>query len=106
MAGVLYDGDRGRTGNSFTLSTGRGAKTVLAGAAGPRDDVLNSTISEAGAPAPERVPSYAHTLGDDSDVFELGNALRHGGDHLTFRLVSQRDAARADALFVAVDARQ
>jgi hypothetical protein len=103
---VAYDGDRGRTGDSFTVSTGRGANTVLAGPAGPRDDVLNSTISEAGAPAPERVPSYAHTLGYDSDVFELGNALRHGGDHLTFRLVSQRDAAWAGALFVAVDARQ
>jgi hypothetical protein len=103
---VAYDGDRGRTGDSFTVSTGRGVKTVLAGPAGPRDDVLNSTISEAGAPAPERVPSYAHTLGYDSDVFELGNALRRGGDHLTFRLVSQRDAAWAGALFVAVDARQ
>ncbi|MEU0024809.1 DUF3344 domain-containing protein [Streptomyces sp. NPDC006335] len=103
---VAYDGDRGRTGDSFTVSTGRGANTVLYGPAGPRDDVLNSTISEAGAPAPERVPSYAHTLGYDSDVFELGNALRRGGDHLTFRLVSQRDAAWAGALFVAVDARQ
>ncbi|MFJ6387419.1 DUF3344 domain-containing protein [Streptomyces sp. NPDC091972] len=103
---VAYDGDRGRTGDSLTVSTGRGARTSLAGPGGPRDDVLNSTIAEAGAPAPERVPSYAHTLGYDSDVFELGNALRHGGDHLAFRLVSQRDAAWAGALFVAVDARQ
>jgi hypothetical protein len=103
---VAYDGDRGRTGDSFTVSTGRGANTVLAGPTGPRDDVLNSTISEAGAPTPERVPSYAHTLGYDSDVFELGNALQRGGDHLAFRLVSQRDAAWAGALFVVVDARQ
>ncbi|MGX1369914.1 hypothetical protein RKD19_005273 [Streptomyces canus] len=103
---VAYDGDRGRTGDSFTVSTGPGSNTVLAGPGGPRDDVLNSTISEAGAPAPERVPSYAHTLGYDSDVFELGNALRRGGDHLAFRLVSQRDAAWAGVLFVVVDARQ
>ncbi|MDH6609807.1 hypothetical protein M2164_005442 [Streptomyces sp. SAI-208] len=103
---VAYDGDRGRTGDSLTVSTGRGPHTVLAGPGGPRDDVLNSTISEAGAPAPERVPSYAHTLGYDSDVFELGNALRRGGDHLAFRLVSQRDAAWAGALFVVADARQ
>ncbi|MER7563463.1 DUF3344 domain-containing protein [Streptomyces sp. NPDC097941] len=103
---VAYDGDRGRTGDSFTVSTGRGSNTVLAGPAGPRDDVLNSTISEVGAPTPERVPSYAHTLGYDSDVFELGNALRDGGDHLAFRLVSHRDTAWAGALFVVVDARQ
>lgn len=107
MAGVPVD--RGRTGDSFTVSTGRGSNTGPggpAGPAGPPDDVLNPTISEAGAPAPERVPSYAHTPGHDSDVFELGNALRHGGDHLAFRLVSHRDAARADGLFVVVDARQ
>ncbi|MFF4028741.1 DUF3344 domain-containing protein [Streptomyces sviceus] len=103
---VAYDGDRGRTGDSFTVSAGRGSNTVLSGPNDPRDDVLNSTISEAGASAPERVPSYAHTLGYDSDVFELGNALRRGGDHLAFRLVSHRDAAWAGALFVVVDARQ
>ncbi|MFJ9115543.1 DUF3344 domain-containing protein [Streptomyces sp. NPDC102394] len=103
---VAYDGDRGRTGDSVTVSTGPGRTTSLTGPDDPRDDVLNSTISEAGASAPEREPSYANTLGYDSDVFELGTALRRGGDQLAFRLVSQRDAAWAGALFVAVDARQ
>lgn len=103
---VAYDGDRGRTGDSLILSTGRRASTVLTDTANPRADVLNSTIGEPGAAAAERVPSYSNTLGYDSDVFDLGKALRPGGDQLAFRLVSQRDAAWAGALFVAVDAEQ
>jgi hypothetical protein len=103
---VAYDGDRGRTGDALTLSTGRRAPAVLTDTANPRTDVLNSTISEPGTAPARRVPSYANTLGYDSDVFDLGKALRPGGDQLAFRLVSQRDAAWAGALFVAVDAQQ
>ncbi|WP_329339060.1 DUF3344 domain-containing protein [Streptomyces sp. NBC_00663] len=101
---VAYDGDRGRTGDSLTLSADRRAPVVLTNAANPRSDVLNSTISEPGERPASRVPSYVNTLGYDSDVFDLGTALRRGGDQLAFRLVSQRDAAWAGALFVAVDA--
>lgn len=103
---VAYNGDRGRTGDSLTLSTASGAATVLGDAADPGDDVLNSTISEPGGSPAGRVPAYANTLGYDSDVFDLARGLRRGGDQLTVRLVSQRDAAWAGALFVAVDARQ
>jgi hypothetical protein len=52
------------------------------------------------------VPSYANTLGYDSDVLELGEGIRGGGDQLAFRIVSQRDAAWIGALFAAVDAKQ
>ncbi|MEV5525867.1 DUF3344 domain-containing protein [Streptomyces prunicolor] len=103
---VAYDGDRGRTGDSLTLSTGRTNATALGDGANPRDDVLNSTISGPAAAPSERAPAYANTLGYDSDVFDLGKALRPGGDQLAFRLVSQRDAAWFGALFVAVDAQQ
>ncbi|MBK6018076.1 DUF3344 domain-containing protein, partial [Streptomyces sp. MBT53] len=103
---VAYNGDRGRTGDSLTLSTGRTNAIPLGDGANPRDDVLNSTISEPGAAPSERAPAYANTLGYDSDVFDLGKALRPGGDQLAFRLVSQRDAAWFGALFVAVDAQQ
>lgn len=102
---VAYDGDRGRTGDRLTLSADRRAPVVLADSANPGADVLNSTISEPGERPATRVPSYPNTLGYDSDVFDLGTALRPGGDQLAFRLVSQRDAAWAGALFVAVDAR-
>ncbi|MEV0224766.1 DUF3344 domain-containing protein [Streptomyces sp. NPDC050704] len=103
---VAYNGDRGRTGDSLTVSAGRGATTRLSNGANPRDDVLNSTISEPGRTAPGRTPAYPNTLGYDSDVFDLGRALRRGGDGLDFRLVSRRDAAWAGALFVAVDAKR
>ncbi|WP_055524102.1 hypothetical protein [Streptomyces graminilatus] len=99
---VAYNGDRDSPGDSLTV-TAAGRTTTLGDAANPRDDVLNSTI---GGAVSERDPTYANTLGYDSDVFELGTALRRGGDQLALRLVSQRDAAWTGALFVAVDARQ
>lgn len=103
---VAYNGDRGRGGDSLSVSTGRGTPTALGDLANPRDDVLNSTISGSGPGAPRRVPSYANTLGYDSDVLELGEGIRGGGDQLAFRIVSQRDAAWIGALFAAVDAKQ
>ncbi|MFF3334792.1 DUF3344 domain-containing protein [Streptomyces sp. NPDC002888] len=101
---VAYNGDRGTTGDSLTLTTGS-ASTALSNSANPQDDVLNSTISEPGADA-VRVPAYAHTLGYDSDVFDLERGLQQAGDQATFRLQSQQDAAWAGVLFFAVDARR
>ncbi|MFF9812077.1 DUF3344 domain-containing protein [Streptomyces sp. NPDC014006] len=104
---VAYDGDRGITGDSLTVSTGGKRKPVaLRDAADPARDVLNSTISEPGNSPARRVPAFANTLGYDSDVFDFRSALRRDGDQLGFRLVSHRDAAWAGALFVAVDARR
>ncbi|MFD3501953.1 DUF3344 domain-containing protein [Streptomyces sp. NPDC058676] len=101
---VAYNGDRGTTGDSLTLTNGS-TSVDLTGPANPSDDILNSTISDAGGSPPARVPMYGNTLGYDSDVFDLGRGLQHAGDQATFRLTSQRDAAWAGVLFVAVDAR-
>jgi hypothetical protein len=103
---VAYDGDRGRTGDSLTVSDGWGLPVPLGDGANPRDDVLNSTIGEADGTASARTPSYPNTLGYDSDVLDLDEGLRFGGDRLEFRLASRRDAAWAGALFVAVDAKR
>ncbi|MFJ4948056.1 DUF3344 domain-containing protein [Streptomyces sp. NPDC088760] len=104
---VAYDGDRGSVGETLTLSVGpRRTPVALRDSANPPDDVLNSTISEPGDVPARRVPAYANTLGYDSDVFDLGRALRRGGDQPGFRLVSHADAAWAGALFAAVDARK
>ncbi|MFF4830576.1 DUF3344 domain-containing protein [Streptomyces sp. NPDC001315] len=104
---VAYNGDRGTTGDSLTLTTDQGgsASTDLADSANPADDVLNSTISGPEGNRPARVPAYDNTLGYDSDVFDLGRGLQHAGDQATLRLSSQRDAAWAGVLFAAVDAR-
>ncbi|MEU3788970.1 DUF3344 domain-containing protein [Streptomyces fructofermentans] len=103
---VAYNGDRGRRGDTVTVAPGRGRAVALANGANPRDDVLNSTISEPGSRAAGRTPAYPNTLGYDSDVFDLGPVLRRGGDGLRFRLESRRDAAWVGALFIAVDAKR
>ncbi|MER6225841.1 hypothetical protein ABT189_35705 [Streptomyces sp900105755] len=102
---VAYNGGRGGTGDSLTHTTAGPAPVPLQDSADPADDVLDSTINEPGPVRARREPAYANTLGYDSDVFDPGTGLAHGGDQLTFRLVSQRDAAWAGALFAAVDAR-
>jgi hypothetical protein len=101
---VTYNGDRGTGGDSLTVTSGQSV-SALSNAANPRDDVLNSTISEPGTDA-SRVPAHTNTLGYDSDVFDLGSALQNGGDQATFRIQSQQDAAWAGVLFAAVDARR
>ncbi|WP_405917089.1 hypothetical protein [Streptomyces sp. NBC_00728] len=103
---VAYNGAGGHEGDSPSVSTDRDAPTPLGDAANPRRDALNSTIAEPGPRATKRVPADANTLGHDSDVLELGKGIRHGGDQLAFRIVSQRDAAWVGALFAAVDAKQ
>ncbi|MEU9453579.1 DUF3344 domain-containing protein [Streptomyces sp. NPDC048277] len=100
---VAYNGDRGGTGDSLTLTTAGRTPRPLGDSANPADDVLNSTINDPGPVRARREPAYANTLGYDSDVFDLGTGLAQGGDRPTFRLVSQRDAAWAGALFAAVD---
>ncbi|KOV98704.1 hypothetical protein ADK65_20380 [Streptomyces sp. NRRL B-1140] len=101
---VAYNGDRGTGGDSLTVTAGQ-ATTALGNSANPRDDVLNSTISEPGTDA-ARTPAHGNTLGYDSDVFDLAGALQHGGDRATFRLQSQQDAAWAGVFYAAVDARR
>ncbi|MEU6334103.1 DUF3344 domain-containing protein [Streptomyces cellulosae] len=101
---VAYNGDRGTVGDSLVLTAGDTA-TALGNGANPTDDVLNSTISNPADAPSSRVPSYANTLGYDSDVFGLDGLLTRAGDQASFRLISQRDTAWAGVLFAAVDAR-
>lgn len=87
---MAYDGERGRNDDAIGV-----ASVPLGGSAGPRHDVLSSTIGEPGAAPARCAPAYADPLGHDSDVFELGKARRAGGDQAGFRLVSQPDAVWA-----------
>ncbi|MFD4261683.1 DUF3344 domain-containing protein [Streptomyces sp. NPDC058534] len=101
---VAYDGDRGTTGDSLTVTTGSGSRP-LTGPANPAGDILNSTITGPGEASPTRVPAYANTLGYDSDVFDIGGGLPKSGDEAVLQLASGRGAAWAGVLFAAVDAR-
>ncbi|MGX2996326.1 DUF3344 domain-containing protein [Streptomyces sp. JNUCC 64] len=99
---VAYNGDAGTTGDALTVSVGRRAGTSLKDARNPSGDLLNSTVAEPGTQA-KRDPSYAGTLGYDSDVLDLGEAVAAGGGRLDLRLTAEKDAAWAGVLFAAVD---
>ncbi|MEU8650237.1 hypothetical protein [Streptomyces sp. NPDC048737] len=103
---VVHDGDCGRSGDSLMLSTGARGASAPSGPVDPSDDLPNSAISGPGAAPAARVPAYARTPGQDSDVFDLRAGLRRGGDQPAFRLVPQRGAAWAGGLFVAVGTRK
>ncbi|MEU6393354.1 DUF3344 domain-containing protein [Streptomyces sp. NPDC046939] len=100
---VAYNGDRGRTGDSLTVSSGPGAPVALADRANPARDVLNSTISEPGGRPALRVPAHENTLGYDSDVLPLGRAVPRGAKAFDVRLTSRTDEAWTGVFFGAVD---
>ncbi|MES4890270.1 hypothetical protein [Streptomyces sp. NPDC096012] len=75
-------------------------------AAPPPDDVPDSTTGGPDDVRARRVPAYVRPPGRDRGVFDLGTALRPGGDPGGFRLVPQGDAAWAGGLVDAVDVRQ
>lgn len=102
---VTYNGDRGRTGDTLTVSSGGSRPQLLFDAANPADDVLNSTISEPGRQI-ARAPAYANTLGYDSDILRLDRSLKADRKGLLIRLASQRESAWAGVLFTAVDAKR
>ncbi|GAA3138061.1 hypothetical protein GCM10010449_67930 [Streptomyces rectiviolaceus] len=102
---VTYNGDRGTTGDTLTVSTDRSRPVRLSNAANPARDVLNSTISEPGRQI-TRTPAYANTLGYDSDIFRLDGGLRADRKGLLIRLASRRESAWAGVLFAAVDAKR
>ncbi|MFG2649048.1 DUF3344 domain-containing protein [Streptomyces sp. NPDC048436] len=102
---VTYNGDRGMTGDTLTVSSGGSRPQRLSDAANPADDVLNSTISEPGRQI-ARKPAYTNTLGYDSDIFRLDRSLKADREGLLIRLASQRESAWAGVLFTAVDAKR
>lgn len=102
---VTYNGDRGTTGDTLTVSADRSRPVRLSDAANPARDVMNSTISEPGRQS-ARTPAYANTLGYDSDIFRLDGGLKAERKGLLIRLASQRESAWAGVLFAAVDAKR
>ncbi|MEU9863965.1 DUF3344 domain-containing protein [Streptomyces sp. NPDC047971] len=100
---IAYDGDRGTSGDSLTVETSRSRGVRLSDSANSADDVMNSSITDSGAGRIERLPAHRNTLGYDSDVFDLGGALRHGADRVHVRFDSRRDTVWLGALFLQAD---
>ncbi|GGK12576.1 hypothetical protein GCM10011583_50790 [Streptomyces camponoticapitis] len=103
---VSYDGDSGRGGDSLTVGTGRGKARSIGDSANPADDVMNSSIADGGINQIKRQPAYKNTLGYDSDIFDLREALVPGGDTMNVSYRTGRDSVRLGAFFVAADARR
>ncbi|MEV8341079.1 DUF3344 domain-containing protein [Streptomyces niveus] len=103
---VAYDGDPAIRGDSVTVGTGRGNARSITDRSNPADDVLNSSIADTGSNLIKRQPAYRNTLGYDSDVFDLREALVPGGDTMNVSIRTGRDSIWLGALFLAVDARR
>ncbi|MEU6879789.1 hypothetical protein [Streptomyces sp. NPDC046712] len=65
--------------------------------------MMNSSITDFGADRIERLPVRQNALGYDSDVFDLGGALRHGADRFHVRFGTRKDTVRLGALFLQAD---
>ncbi|MET8682294.1 DUF3344 domain-containing protein [Streptomyces sp. NPDC004647] len=103
---VAYDGDRGADGNSLGVQADDGEPVMLRDAANPVDDAFNSTIADRGRLTRGRQPSYANTLGYDSDIHDLGPALSEGADHLTVGFGTEAENFHLGALFLQADTRR
>ncbi|MFC9241874.1 hypothetical protein ACFTZK_36295 [Streptomyces decoyicus] len=101
---VAYDGDRGRGKDTLSVRAGRHRAQKVGDSANPANDVMNSTITELGRQAKRR-PACRNTLGFDSDVFDIGPALRSGGDRLAFRFTTRNPGYLLGALFLQTDTR-
>lgn len=109
-AGVLgvvsYDGDPRTTGDSVTVGLGRGKARSVGDKANSADNVMNSSIADAGVNHIKRQPAYKNSLGYDSDLYDLREALVPGGDTMNVGFRTGRDSIWLGALYTAVDARR
>lgn len=106
MGVVSYDGDPGTVGDSLTVGTGRGKARSISDSANPANDVMNSSMADVGVNQIKRQPAYKNSLGYDSDLFDLREALVPGGDTMNVSFRTGRDSIWLGAFYVAVDARR
>ena len=85
LGAVVYDGDRGQTGDELTLGS-----TALSNRRNPVDDVFNSTISDLGTAVQGGNPSYDNTLGIDIDRFDATGALPNSATSATISLSTSK----------------
>lgn len=87
MGAVTYEGDRGFTGDSFSLN---GQK--LSDGFNPQSNVFNSTVSDRGALVSSgRNPAYANQLGFDADLFAADGILGHGATSATLSATTTQE---------------
>ena len=99
---VVYEGDRGTTGDGLTLQGATG-RVTLTNAVNPATNAFNSTISVDGADAGTRDPAYPNQLGFDADVFTATNVLGNGQTSTQVRLTTNGDAYQPGVVTIATE---
>ena len=97
---VTYDGDRAYTGDTVTVKSTHGPRTLLSGPDNPADDIMDSTITEE-SPADRfvRTPDYVNQMGYNSDRFDISPLLRHGDKDLSFTFQTKKDGYQVGAIY-------
>ncbi|MDA0184668.1 DUF11 domain-containing protein [Solirubrobacter phytolaccae] len=99
---VVYEGDRGTTGDGATLQ-GAAGPVALTNIANPATNAFNSTITRDGSDAGTRTPAYANQLGFDADVFSTTNVLGNGQTSTQVRLTTNGDAYQPGVVTIATE---
>ncbi|MBT0993303.1 tandem-95 repeat protein [Cellulomonas sp. DKR-3] len=87
LGAVTYEGDRGSTGDRFTLNS-----TDLSDGLNPTTDVFNSTISDRGTRVSAgQNPDYANQLGFDADLFAADGILPNGATSATLKATTSSE---------------
>ena len=86
MGAVIYEGDRGLTGDSFDLIRQNGTVLNVTDPLNPVDNDFNSTVGDAGVEVTGRTPNNQNTLGFDEDIYQGTNLLLNNNTSATLRL--------------------
>jgi len=97
---VAYEGDATLTGDTATID-GR----PLTDPANPADNLLNSTVSHLGGPAPGRIPDHPNTFGADIDTLAIGPYLAPGARNAAIDLASTGETYLPGVLTLSVACR-
>ncbi|MFC1410202.1 hypothetical protein ACEZCY_13125 [Streptacidiphilus sp. N1-12] len=97
---IAYDADRTYVGDTVSVKSTNGPRTVLSTKDKPANDFMNSTISES-IPSDEfvRSPNYVNQLGYDSDRIDISKLLRPGDTDLDFTFDTKKDGYQVGAIF-------
>ncbi|GIF24154.1 putative repeat protein (TIGR01451 family) [Actinoplanes tereljensis] len=85
---VVYEGDRGKTGDSLQIGTASKALTAMSDAQNQADNFFNSTESEDGAAVGSRTPNNSNLMGVDIDRFNAAGKLGNDETTATLRLTT------------------
>ncbi|GAA0544346.1 hypothetical protein GCM10010172_27390 [Paractinoplanes ferrugineus] len=85
---VVYEGDRGKTGDSLQIGTASKPLASMSDAKNPADNFFNSTNSEDGTSVAGRAPNNDNLMGVDLDRFDASGKLGNDETTATLRLTT------------------